>query len=198
MKIHGSLAFFFLRFPNKKTILLLNLAAVAVFCIVAFSLVLPLLLPGFSARQALPKEQRWILWLIFPLGYLAYIVLHELAHGVAYRALTGEKLTYGFTLSVAFCGVPHIYVSRKTSLIASATPLVVFGILLGGAAAVLFFYDTVLYMVVAWFLSAHLCGCVGDLWVISTLLFRLRDPETLVRDTGPKQTFLIKQDKSLK
>ena len=39
--------------------------------------------------------------LIGMIGSLVYIVLHELVHGAAYKKLTKEKLTYGFTLTCA-------------------------------------------------------------------------------------------------
>ena len=43
-----------------------------------------------------------------------YIILHELTHGLFYKIFTHEKLTFGLTLLVAFCGVPKLYVNRKT------------------------------------------------------------------------------------
>ena len=56
--------------------------------------------------------------IIFIAAMLLYIVLHELTHGIAYKLTTGRKLTFGFTLSVAYCGVPDIYVYRKAAMTA--------------------------------------------------------------------------------
>lgn len=178
---------------KKSTVILMNVALILVFAVSFFLMMLPLLDKNFEARQMIDPEKMpiWLSVLVTVAVYLGYIVLHELTHGIAYKGMTGEPLTYGITLAVAYCGVPHIYVSRKVALIASAAPLVVFTVLFGGLSAVLFATDTLLYTLSAVVLCAHLGGCVGDLWVISLLLFRFKDPALLVRDTGPKQTFMM-------
>ena len=56
--------------------------------------------------------------LVFFLMLVLYILLHELVHGAAYKLLTGRKLTFGLTLSVAYCGVPDIFVYRNAALAA--------------------------------------------------------------------------------
>ena len=118
---------------------------------------------------------------------VAYIVLHELTHGAVYRILTGEKLTFGLKLSCAFCGVPNIYVTKKTALLALLAPFTVFSavflvpfILLPGTFALAFL---ILFAI-------HFGGCVGDLYDSFLLIFRIRG-RVLVRDTGPKQTFYV-------
>ena len=166
----------------------------AVFFISAVIVSLLPLLSDSGSRQSRYSEHTWLIVLIAIVAYMIYILLHELTHGAAYKALTGEKLTYGLTLSVAFCGVPNIYVSRKASLIASAAPLVIFTVLFGTATVILFFVDLALYLACATLLCVHLGGCAGDLWVIFTLLFRIKDASTLVKDTGPKQIFYIKKE----
>lgn len=125
----------------------------------------------------------------FLVALLAYIVLHELVHGAAYKLLTGQKLTYGFTLSVAFCGVPEIYVYRKASLIAVLAPFVVFTVVFG--AAILLVHGAWLRFYLIILLGLHIGGCSGDLYNTWLYLTRFRDPRTLTRDTGPQQTFYI-------
>ncbi len=126
---------------------------------------------------------------VFFLSMIAYVILHELTHGAAYKILTKQKLTFGITLSVAFCGVPKIYVYRKASLIATLAPFVVFLPVFTLLATVL---QNPLDRFCALFLLAmHIGGCVGDLWCTYTYLFKLRNPKTLTNDTGPKQTFYI-------
>ena len=66
---------------------------------------------------------------------VAYLILHELVHGAAYKLLTGSKLTFGITLTVAFCGVPDIYVTRRTALISLLAPFTLFGALFAGLTA---------------------------------------------------------------
>jgi hypothetical protein len=69
--------------------------------------------------------------MLFGFIFLAiiYVILHELTHGLLYKILTKQKLTFGLTLSVAFCGVPHIYVNKKTALLSVLAPFVVYNII---------------------------------------------------------------------
>ena len=120
---------------------------------------------------------------------LLYIVLHELTHGAAYYLLTHQKLTYGFTLSVAFCGVPNIYTTKRTALISLLAPFVVFNVvfLLG-----VFLCPELEYKLMSAVLFAlHFGGCVGDLHATYLLLFKLKG-DILMKDTGPKQTYYAK------
>ena len=130
--------------------------------------------------------------LVFLVLSIVYVILHELVHGAAYKALTKQKLTYGFTFTVAFCGVPHIYVYRKTALIAVLAPFLVFlPILLILCFALPDPFEKVL---AATLLGMHVGGCSGDLWVAGILTFKYRDNSTLMNDTGPKQTFYVIDD----
>lgn len=128
------------------------------------------------------------------LGFIAvmvsYIVLHELVHGAVYKLFTREKLTFGMTLTVAFCGVPHIYVYRRPALAAVLAPFAVF---LPVFLTLCFVLPTPLMkFLAACMLGMHVGGCSGDLWVSGILLFRMRDNGMLMNDTGPKQTFYVR------
>lgn len=119
----------------------------------------------------------------------AYIVLHELVHGIAYKFLTKQKLKFGITFSAAFCGVPDIYVYRKTALISLLAPLTVFSVLFVLAAVLLKnewdkFYALILF-------SIHFGSCSGDIYDTFLYLTRFKDSSVLMRDTGPKQTFYV-------
>ncbi|MDE6585469.1 MAG: DUF3267 domain-containing protein [Clostridia bacterium] len=120
---------------------------------------------------------------------IAYVIFHELVHGAVYKFFTREKLTFGLTFTVAFCGVPKIYVYRKPALAAVLAPFVVF---LPIFLTLCFVLPTPLMKIIAAFmLGLHIGGCAGDLWVSGLLIFKLRDNKTLINDTGPKQTFCI-------
>ncbi len=144
----------------------------------------PLLTPGYGLS---------LTWLGFLLAMVAYIVLHELVHGIFYRALTGEKLTFGLSWSCAFCGVPHIYVSRRVAILSASAPLVIFSLVLLPLTSWLFFVDPLLYLLSAFLFGMHLGGCSGDVYLVSLLLLRYRHPDTLVRDTGPEQFICLPQ-----
>ena len=121
----------------------------------------------------------------------AYVVLHELVHGIAYKALTGEKLTFGVSWSCAFCGVPHIYTYRKTALIAVVAPFAVFTLLFIPILIFLYFVSPPYYMIMAVVFGLHLGGCGGDLYVSYLLTKKFKDKNTLMRDTGPEQFFYV-------
>lgn len=131
--------------------------------------------------------------LVFVVSLVLYLVLHELVHGAAYKILTHQKLTFGFTLTVAFCGVPKIYTTRRTALIATTAPLLVFSAILIPIVVVLYTVNQLYYVLVGFLFAVHFGGCVGDIYVTLLLLLRYRNPKTLMNDTGPKQTFYVPQ-----
>ena len=131
---------------------------------------------------------------VLMVGMVSYIVLHELVHGAVYKLMTRQKLTFGFTLTVAFCGVPDIYTSRRTALEATAAPFVVFTLVLLPLTILLYNVSRLYFLVAGVLFSIHFGGCVGDLYVISLFLFKFRDPRTLMNDTGPKQTFYVPKE----
>lgn len=173
---------------DKKTAILLNLVALVV---LVLSLLPFLLSLGFRGLFRLPSQAQLLtLYVVLLVSVIAYMVLHELVHGAVYKLLTHQKLTFGLSLSCAYCGVPDIYVYRTASLLAILAPFVVFTILflplalLTGSHPVLRLTSVLLF-------CANLSGCVGDLYGAALMLFRFRDPKLLVRDTGPKQTYYL-------
>ena len=127
--------------------------------------------------------------LVFFFAMLIYIVLHELLHGAIYKIMTGEKLTFGLSWSCAFCGVPHIHVYRKTALLSSTAPLVIFSLIFLPLSIILYFVNPAFFIAAMLLFGLHLGGCAGDIYVILLLLFKFRDKKTLVKDTGPEQFF---------
>ena len=128
---------------------------------------------------------------VFLVSMVLYIVLHELVHGAAYKALTHQKLTFGFTLTVAFCGVPDVYTSRKTALIALLAPFVTFSVILIPLTIWFYSFNRLYYLLSGILFAIHFGGCIGDLYMTYLLLFKFRDPRTLMNDTEPKQTIYI-------
>lgn len=123
---------------------------------------------------------------------IAYIVLHELTHGIVYKLFTKQKLTFGLTLTCAYCGVPNVYVYRKTAICALIMPFAVFSVIFLAATIALFFIDKLLFLFSVFIFSIHLGGCVGDLYDLMLYMFKFKDKSTLMRDTGPEQTFYQK------
>lgn len=126
-------------------------------------------------------------YLLFTLGLLlsmfVYLVLHELVHGIVYKLMTREKLTFGISFSCAYCGVPDVFVTKKTALSALVAPFAVFTVAFVGDYAALF---------LSFLLVLHLGGCSGDLYDMILLLFVIKG-DVLMKDTGPKQTFYVRR-----
>ena len=125
-----------------------------------------------------------------------YIVLHELVHGIAYKALTGEKLTFGVSWSCAFCGVPHVYTYRKTAVISVISPFAVFTLLFIPIILILYPISPLYYLIAAFLFGMHLGGCSGDLYVFYLLTVKFKSKETLMRDTGPEQFFYVPDEQT--
>ena len=173
---------------KKKTGVLLNLAGLLLTAAV-FGASALLIRPRDFLENFIPAK-----WSAVVAAMLAYVVLHELTHGAAYKILTKQKLTFGISLTVAFCGVPQIYVYRRTALISLLAPFTVFTLVFGGAVLLLPEAWDKLYA--SLLLASHIGGCVGDLYDTGLFLFRFRDPATLMNDTGPKQTIFMKCNRS--
>lgn len=126
-----------------------------------------------------------LLLLILAVSLVLYMVLHELVHGLVYKLMTHEKLTFGLTLTVAFCGVPNIYVSKKTALLSVYAPFVVFTVIF--LLCIFLIPDTTIKLLFIILFGLHFGGCSGDLYV-GFLLLKSKG-NILMNDTGPKQTF---------
>ncbi len=170
---------------NNKTGLILNLIALLIAGIliaIAFAILF------LTIDFVYDLQSSDTLYFFAFLGILIlYIIAHELVHGIAYKSLTKQKLTFGIKWSCAFCGVPNIYVSRKTAMIALILPFAVFTPIFTGILVWLYFYQQFLYFYTAILLALHGGGCIGDLYVFLLFLFKFKDKTYLMRDTGPEQ-----------
>ena len=169
--------------------IIFNLISIAVLAAVMVLAVLSLRAGGKLSLDMLEMEPPLLLlaYLVLFVSMIAYVVLHELVHGIAYKALTGERLTFGMSWSCAFCGVPTVFTYRKTALIALAAPFLTFSVLLVPVAIALFFVHPLLYIACATLFALHLGGCAGDLYMMILLLFKFKDKKLLMKDTGPEQ-----------
>ncbi len=185
---------FYLNAKSVKVGLIMNLIALVILALVMVVAYIPFKGTSIFSLLSIRSDVYLITMLVYFASLLGYVVLHELVHGVAYWALTRERLTFGVSWSCAFCGVPHIYVKRRVALIASAAPLVVFTLLFLPLLYLLYSVDPLFYLLGATVFGLHLGGCCGDMYIILLLLLRYRDPETLIRDTGPEQTIYVRQN----
>ena len=173
---------------NKKTGLIFNgisLVVIAIFIAVA-------LLTAKSLEFVYLEVMTGLI--IFIVSLFLYIILHELVHGIAYKLLTKEKLTFGITWSAAFCGVPHIYVYRKPAIIALLAPVCVFTVVFVTLSIVFYNISNILYLLFMFLQGFNLGGASGDLFMFGIFLFKFKDKTTLMRDTGPEQYLYVKKE----
>lgn len=179
---------------TKKFTIVMNLAALLITLIITISGTI-IIRP--SLREIFDTPFLTIRMLVFTVILFAYIVLHELVHGLFYKILTKQKLKFGFSVTVAFCGVPDIYVYRSTAMVALLAPFIIFlPVFIIPAIFCPFAIDKFLAV---FMLASHVGGCTGDLYDTFLYCFKFKNPMTLMQDTGPKQTFYIpaKTDETL-
>ena len=175
---------YYINAANKKTGTIFTIASfipMLIMMLIVFSTAKKGTLSNFATPEGM------LVWLVFAIVMFAYIVLHELVHGIAYKALTKQKLTFGVKWSCAFCGVPDIYVYRTTALIALLAPFVVFSIVFLGLTIYFGVVSSIWYISFGIIFGVHLGGCCGDLYMTYLLLFKYKDSALLMRDTGPEQ-----------
>ncbi len=126
----------------------------------------------------------------FVLTLIAYIVLHELTHGLFYKIFTHQKLTFGISLTCAYCGVPNLYIKKVPMLITCLAPFVIFTII--GLVALVLVADIAAKALILIIFAVHVGGCVGDLYVTLIMLFKYKG-DLLINDTGAVQTFYVKE-----
>ena len=137
-----------------------------------------------------PKDERTVIGFhmlaylaLLLLAIVAYMLLHELIHGVAMQAFSGKKPVYGFNGAAAFAGSDALFTKRQYAVVA-LLPLLLLGTLL----AVL---NALLYPALFWFFYIlqilNVSGSCGDLYVVLYLLGM--PPDTLVTDAGTCMRF---------
>jgi len=111
---------------------------------------------------------------------VAYIILHELVHGLAMKLCGTKKIKFGFTGMYAFAGSDDYYYKKPYIFIALA-PVVLWGIVL---AVVNIFVPTSWFWVVYFIQLFNLSGAAGDLFV--TFRFLRFPKDILIKDYGVK------------
>ena len=176
---------------NVKVGIIFNLIAMVIFVLVGFVAAVPL----FFKKDLLLDFSVLSVWLYIAIALmLVYMVLHELVHGAVYKMKTGEKLTFGLSWSCAFCGVPNIYVYRKTALAALVAPLILFTVIMLPLAVAMYYVSIYAYAAVVMVFAMHLGGCAGDAYMTILLLSKFKSNTMLMRDTGPEQFIYLKEN----
>ena len=171
---------------NKKMSLVVNLIAV----IIVLAMVVPVLyLIPFSTL--FDMSDGMLMFFIRPavliVSMIAYIVLHELVHGIAMKICGTKKVKYGFTGLYAFAGSEDYY-DKKAYIFIALAPVVLWGVVL---AVINCFVPTEWFWVVYLIQIANISGAAGDLFV--TIKFSRFPKDILVKDYGVGMTVYSKE-----
>lgn len=115
-------------------------------------------------------------------GMIAYILLHELVHGIAMYLYSRQKPFYGFTAMYAYAG-SSCYFARTGYIVIALAPIVLLGIVLLLLNLLLgeeWFWVVYLIQII------NLSGAAGDLYV--TRLFSKMPEDILIHDIGVRMT----------
>ena len=170
---------------TARTFWALNVAALVPF---AISFWLFTLLDRLLTRlYTVPEPGMWLgsterieLSLLAILLVVAMLSIHELCHGLAYRAF-GAKPRYGVNLRkfVAYASAENYYISRNAYIVVALAPLVILSLATVIGMALTGGIWRLMVMLLG---AANAGGSIGDLWFTWVCL---RAPHTLlVRDFG--------------
>lgn len=172
---------------NTKTGLILNLIGLPIMIVMFIILMVIKSLVCGKINFDLSDGETSLVLFILCIVMILYIIIHELTHGLFYKSFTKEKLKFGLKLTCAYCGVPTIYMKKIPMIITALAPFVIYSLI--GVVLMIVVPYNVIFLAIDILFSAHVAGCVGDIY-ISFLLIKY-PKETLVNDTGAKQTFYI-------
>lgn len=100
---------------NKKLAILINVAAVLISAVMAVAAVF--FVPISTLFDVSEGLGVYLLRMgVLMVGLVAYIVLHELVHGVTMRLCGTKKIKYGFTGLYAFAGSTDYYSKKSVHL----------------------------------------------------------------------------------
>lgn len=172
---------------NTKTGLILNLIGLPIMIVMFIILMVIKSLVCGKINFDLSDGETSLVLFILCIVMILYIIIHKLTHGLFYKSFTKEKLKFGLKLTCAYCGVPTIYMKKIPMIITALAPFVIYSLI--GVVLMIVVPYNVIFLAIDILFSAHVAGCVGDIYV-SFLLIKY-PKETLVNDTGAKQTFYI-------
>ena len=124
-------------------------------------------------------------------GYIAYIVLHELTHAAAMKLFKASDIRFGFTGLYAYAGSERDYFGKAPYRVIALAPLFVWTLLL---TVPLILLPADWFWTVYFIQCGNIAGCVGDIYV--TVRLWKAPGDILVRDTGVEMFVYSRQGNS--
>ncbi len=166
---------------NRKTAILVNLFSV----LLAAAMIVPALFAvPFNLFHM--EDGRMAVYfarlIVLIAALLAYLVLHELVHGVFIWFFSGRMARFGFTGLYAYAG-SEAYFKKSSYLIIALAPIVVWGAVL---LLLNFLVPPDWFWVIYLLQAMNVSGAAGDLYV--AVLFARLPKNILVQDSGVAMT----------
>ena len=136
--------------------------------------------PDETAAALLSKP--WVLLALLAVLF-AYMVLHEVVHGAFIRIFTGTKPVYGMKSIYLYAG-SKAYMDRRSHVITTLAPAVIFGLIFAVLAAVLpgeWFWPALILQI------ANIAGSAGDFYSVYRELRMQKN--ILIQDLGTSIKF---------
>lgn len=170
---------------DKKLALLVNITAlvIAAVMVIPMAFAVPIATLFDMSTGLVPYFIRFAVLMV---SMIAYLVLHELVHGITMKLCGTKKVKYGFTGLYAFAGSDDYYDKRSYITIALA-PIIVWGVVL---AIICCFVPAQWFWVVYLIQVMNVSGAAGDLYV--TVKFAKFPKDILVHDCGVAMTVYAK------
>lgn len=166
---------------DKKLFLLINILATVI--IVVMAVPMHFLVPITSLFDVSKGLKAYtIRFVVLFVAMVAYIVLHELVHGITMKILGTKKIKYGFTGLLAYAGSDDYY-DKKSYITIALAPIVIWGVVL---AIINIFVSSEWFWVVYFIQLLNVSGAAGDMYV--TVKFAKLPKDILVRDYGVSMT----------
>ena len=121
------------------------------------------------------RSQGWELFLAFSLGSVMTVILHELFHGIGFRAC-GARARFGFKAwtklgPIFYTSAPGYYLRRGEYLAAALAPVTLLTVVLFVALAILP-VDSVFSFTAFVMAGLNVAGSVGDTFIVRKVLAR--------------------------
>lgn len=170
---------------DKKIALGLNLSAVLVALIMAIPMHFHIsIITLFDLSEGLiPYILRSAVLLVCA---VAYIILHELAHGITMKYFGCKKVKYGYNVLYAYAGSDE-YFDKKSYVVIALAPVVFWGIVI---TVINVFVPENWFWVVYLIQIFNITGAAGDIYV--TIKFSKMPDDILINDTGVSMTVFSK------
>ena len=171
---------------NRKISLIVNLLAVIItaLLLVAMNFLVPIS-TLFDMENGIGSYMiRFVSLMVL---IIAYMVLHELTHGIAMKNCGTKKVKYGFTGLYAFAGSEDYY-DKKAYIFIALAPVVLWGFVI---AIINPFVPIEWFWVVYIIQIINLSGAAGDLFV--TVKFFGFPKDILIKDYGVGMTVFSKE-----